>query len=203
MKTHRINSIKTIITVLLVATLLDFTACSRKDKNLTMEKEQTSDLQTNVKPPKINIHTASLLGDLKALNRHIRAGSDLDEKDEYGSTPLIIAATFGRTEVARVLIEAEADLNCKNNDGSTPLHIAAFFCRTEIVRMLLDNGADKNLENNFGSTPLESVAAPFENVKGIYDQFSRDLGPLGLKLDYEYLKATRPRIAEMLNNPSL
>ena len=69
--------------------------------------------------------------------------------------------------------------------------------------MLLDNGADRNLENNFGSTALESVSGPFDNVKVIYDQFSKDLGPLGLKLDYEYIKATRPKIAEMLNNPGL
>ncbi|KPK82640.1 MAG: hypothetical protein AMS27_14435, partial [Bacteroides sp. SM23_62_1] len=162
-----------------------------------------SDSQAKVKPPNMDIHTAALLGDIKAISQHIKAGSDLDEKDEYGSTPLIIAATFGKTEVAEALIGAGADMSCRNNDGSTPLHIAAFFCRTEIVKMLLDNGADRNLENNFGSTPLESVEAPFDNVKGIYDQFTRDLGPLGLKLDYDYIKVTRPLIAEMLNNPGL
>ena len=64
--------------------------------------------------------------------------------------------------------------------------------------MLLDNGADKNLKNNYGSTALESVAAPFSDVKSIYDIFSKDLGPLGLKLDYKQLEMTRPKIAEML-----
>ena len=89
-------------------------------------------------------------------------------------------------------------MNLQNNEGSTPLHTAAFLCRTEIVRMLLDHGADKTLRNVYGSTPLESVAGPFEEVKGIYDVFSRDLGPLGLKLDYRYLEETRPVIADML-----
>jgi ankyrin repeat protein len=198
MKTQKIISIKTVATAMLVATLLTFAACSSRDVKSTKEKGQASDSRTTPKPPKTDIHTASLMGDLKAIQQHIKAGSDLNEKDEYGSTPLIIAATFGKDEIARALIDAGADMNCRNNDGSTPLHVAAFLCRTEIVKMLLENGADKNLQNNFGSTALESVAGPFENVKGVYDQFSKDLGPLGLKLDYQYIKATRPGIAEML-----
>jgi hypothetical protein len=203
MKTQKIISIKTITIVMFVTTLLNIAACGNKDRNSIKDKGQTSESQITVKPPKTDIHTAALMGDLKAIHQHIKAGSDLDEKDEYGSTPLIIAATFGKTEIARALIDAGADVNCRNNDGSTPLHIAAFFCRTEIVRVLLDNGADKNLENNFGSTALESVAGPFDHVEGIYDQFSKDLGTLGLKLDYEYIQETRPRIAEMLSNHSL
>ncbi len=113
-------------------------------------------------------------------------------------TPLISAAVFGKTEIARVLIEAGAEVNLKNNEGSTPLHSAAFLCRLEIVEMLLENGADKDLLNNYGSTAQQSVMAPFSDVKFIYDQFSKDLGPLGFKLDYEYVEATRPKIAELL-----
>ena len=64
--------------------------------------------------------------------------------------------------------------------------------------MLLENDADKELLNNYGSTALQSISAPFADVKFIYDQFSKDLGPLGFKLDYDYVEATRPKIAEML-----
>jgi hypothetical protein len=39
---------------------------------------------------------------------------------------------------------------------------------------------------------------PFENVKGIYDAVGASLKPLGLILDYEQIKAARPKIAEML-----
>jgi len=198
MKTQKINSIKTVTTAMLVVTLLTFTACSGNRTNTTDESETSLDSEVSVKPPAMDIHTASLLGDIETIHQHINAGSNLNEKDDYGSSPLIIAVTFGKTEVAKALIEAGADVNCTNNDGSTPLHTAAFLCRTEIVDALLEKGADKNIKNNFGSTALESVAGPFENVKGIYDQFSKDLGPLGLKLDYEYIELTRPKIAEIL-----
>jgi len=198
MKTQKINSIKTVTTAMLVITLLINAGCGDKQGKSTKEKQKSSVSQTKPKPPGIDIHTATFMGDLEAIEQHIKAGSDLNEKDPYGSSPLITAVVFGKTEVAKALIEAGVDLNSTNNDGSTALHSAAFLCRTELVKALLDNGADKNLKNIYGNTALESVAGPFSNVKGIYDQFSKDLGPLGLKLDYEQLEMTRPKIAEML-----
>jgi hypothetical protein len=148
--------------------------------------------------PGVGIHLAALQGNVAAIRQHIEAGSDLNEKDAYGSTPLIIAATFGKTEVARALIEAGADLNITNNDGGTALHAAAFLCRPEIVKALLENGADKDLRDGFGNTPLEAVAAPFDDVEGVYGSFAAALGPLGLVLDYEQIRMTRPQIAEIL-----
>lgn len=196
MKTQKMNSV-TVVAILFVA-LLSFSACNGKQEGSTKEKSQTAVSETSAKAPEMDIHTAAFLGNLKAIQRHINAGSELNVKDEYGSSPLIIAITFGKTEVAKALIEGGADLNSTNNDGSTSLHIAAFFCRTEIVEALLDKGVDKTVKNNYGSTALESISGPFENVKGIYEQMNKDLGALGLKLDFKQLESTRPIIAEML-----
>ncbi len=148
--------------------------------------------------PSVSLHLAALQGNVEVIRQHVEAGSDLNAKDLYGSTPLIVAAAFGKTEVARALIEAGADLNITNNDGASALHTAAFLCRTEIVEALLEKGANKYLRDNYGNTAAESVADPFDDVKGIYDAFGQALGPLGLELDYEQLRTTRPRIAEML-----
>jgi ankyrin repeat protein len=146
----------------------------------------------------MSLHTAAVQGNVDAVRQHIEAGSDLDQKDGYGSTPLVVAATFGKTEVARALIEAGADLSLTNSEGATPLHVAAFLCRGEIVQALLDAGADKNARDKAGSTALDSVAGPFEQVKGIYDRIGQGLAPLGLRLDYEQIRTTRPQIAAML-----
>jgi hypothetical protein len=149
--------------------------------------------------PSVDIHTAVVTGNKEALLQHIKAGTNIDEKDPFGgSSPLISAAVFGKPEEAKILIDAGADVNFQNNDGSTALHTAAFFCRPEIVKMLLDKGADKNIKNKYGATPYMSVAGSFEESKGAYDMMSKVLGPMGLKLDYAYIEKTRPEIATTL-----
>ncbi len=148
--------------------------------------------------PHVLIQVAAMQGNIDEIRKHIKAGSDLNEIDAYGSTPLIIAITFGKTEVAKALIEAGADLTIGNNEGSAPLHVAAFFCRREIVEALLENGADKDFVNTAGRTALDTVEAPFDDVKAIYDAIRKGLEPLGLRLDYDRIKETRPKIAEML-----
>ena len=155
--------------------------------------------ESGVKTPDVDIHTAVLTGNQEALKQHIAAGTNINEKDPFGgSSPLISAAVFGKTEEAKILIDAGADINFQNNDGSTPLHTAAFFCRPEIVRMLLDKGADKTIKNKFGATPALTVAGSFAESKNVYDMMGKALEPMGLKLDYAYIEKTRPEIAGML-----
>ena len=48
-----------------------------------------------------------------------------------------------------------------------------------------------------GEAPT-TVEAPFEDVKFVYDAVGAALRPLGLILDYDHIKTTRPKIAEML-----
>ena len=199
MKTTHTSFIRIFLALMLAAGTLTFSACNVSKGDRQSEATGAESEQTLVKPPSIDIHTATVLGDLDAIKQHIAAGSDLDQKEPaMGSTPLISAAVFGKTEIARALIEGGADVNIQNNEGSSALHSAAFLCRLEIVEMLLANGAEKEVQNVYGSTPLISVAAPFSQVKEIYDQFSKDLGPLGFKLDYSYVEETRPKIAALL-----
>ena len=66
--------------------------------------------------------------------------------------------------------------------------------------LLLKNGADKNIKNKEGLTALQMVTIPFEDVEGFYDYFKKTFGPLGLVLDKEQIKTTRPVIADILRN---
>ena len=154
--------------------------------------------------PVVGLHEAVIQGDLEVIRQHIKAGSDLDVKESSGgSSPLITASVFGKTEIALTFIEAGADVNFRNNEGSTPLISAAFFCHKEIVEALLANGADATIKNNAGSTALQSVTAPLDEVEGIYNYFRKAFGSMGLVLDNEQLKITRPIIAEMLRNDAM
>ncbi len=194
MKTMNISR-RMIVRTICAATIAVLTACGAKQAD-TKTNDSTA---TTVKAPDIDIHTAVISDNLDAIKQHIAAHSDLNVKDPFGgSSPLISAAVFGKTEAARLLIDAGADLNFQNNDGSTPLHTAAFFCRPEIVKMLIDKGADKSIKNRFGVTARESVMVPFADTKSVYDMMGKALAPMGLKLDYAYIEKTRPVIADML-----
>ncbi len=179
---------KSLNTIILVIFAMVIVACGKNE----------SSEQKVVVTPTVNIHMAALQGNVEAIQQHIAYGSDINQKDDYGSCPLTVATTFGKTEVADLLINAGADLTVKNNDGSTPLHIAAFMCRTDIVKSLLEKGADKTITNNYGHTALQSVSGPFEAARPIYEGLEAGLKPLGLYFDYAHLEKTRPIIAELL-----
>ncbi|HYQ59395.1 MAG TPA: acyltransferase family protein [Draconibacterium sp.] len=168
------------------------------------EEQKTETTETNTAPQSGNsIHAAVIAGDLETVKRIIESGADLNEKEPAGgSSPLMTACVFGKTEIAKVLIDAGADLNVINNDGSTALHTAAFFCRTEIVKALLNKGIDTSVVNNSGATAAQSVMAPFEAVKEIYEYFAKVYEPLGLQLDLNRIEKTRPVIAEIISTNS-
>lgn len=198
MRTQKINLTNFVTVGLLIFTVFINVSCKEQNEKPNRYQKETIKSKLEVKAPAEDITTATFLGNLKTVQQHINAGTDLNKKDDYGSTPLIISATFGKTDVAKALINGGADLNLTGADGSTALHTSAFYCRTKIVEALINAGADKNLKNNYGSTALESVLAPFEKVKPIYEQLNKDLGPFGLKLNYEHLEKTRPSIANLL-----
>ncbi len=183
-----------IIAVLAIVFLI-LASCGNQDES----SDQSAESQTTVSAPKVDLHTAVALNKLDAIRLHVDAGSDLNVLEpSRASTPLITAIALGRSEAAQILIDGGANLNYQNNDGSTALHTAAFFCHEDIVRILLEKNADKSIKNNRGRTAYETVSAPFENVKPVYDAIGSALKPAGVVLDYEQIKATRPIIAEML-----
>lgn len=189
MKTQKINFMKALSFTVLVFILLPACTQPGKDNEAGIKAEK----------PKMDIHAAIISGNLEVVKQHVEAGSDINQKEPMsGSTPLISASTFGKTEIAKALMDAGADLSIKNNDGATALHVAAFFCRVEIVQMLIDANADKTIRNNFGATPRESVMGDFAEIKPIYGMMQEQLAPLGLNLDMEELEKTRPVVAMML-----
>lgn len=197
-KTIKMNSLK-ILTNMSLLLLLLTTACGQSGNKSKTEANNTTETESAVATPEIDLQTAVLSGNLEAVKQHIEAGTDLNKKDAMsGSTFLITAASFGKIEIAKALINAGADLSSKNNDGSTALHVASFFCRVEIVQALIDAKADRSILNNFGATPRETVIGSFEEIKPIYEMLQQQLGPLGLQIDLTEIENTRPVIAIML-----
>ena len=64
------------------------------------------------------------------------AGSSVDQANENGATPLLIASENGHVEVVRVLVEAGASVDQADKDGATPLSRASANGHDEVVREL-------------------------------------------------------------------
>ncbi|KAL9079054.1 MAG: hypothetical protein Q9157_002022 [Trypethelium eluteriae] len=72
-----------------------------------------------------------------------------------GSRPLHLAAEFGKTDVANLLIELGAKLEATCSAGWRPLHHAAFNGDAELVQKLLNAGASPDSRTNQNKTALE------------------------------------------------
>ena len=78
------------------------------------------------KAPDISIHDAARKGNIEAVRKHLSAGTNVNEKDNIGNTPLHLAAGFGQTEIIVLLITKGADVNAKTAIGFTPLDASGF-----------------------------------------------------------------------------
>lgn len=101
--------------------------------------EQGADVNFNYRGGFNGLHIADTLTMVELLigkNANIHAGNDEQ------STPLHIAASNGRTQIAETLVRHGAFINAVNNLGSTALHVAANYNESEVIDKLIELGAD-------------------------------------------------------------
>ncbi|KAH9055254.1 hypothetical protein EDB87DRAFT_1834354 [Lactarius vividus] len=83
-------------------------------------------------------------------------GADVNVKDNEDATPLHLASSEGKTEVARLLLDHGADVDAKNKEYMTSLHMASSKQNTGgVVRLLLDHGANVDAEDMLGRSPFQ------------------------------------------------
>ena len=85
--------------------------------------------------------------------------SQLDRANAEGSTPLIEAASAGRSEVAKWLVGAGADVGVVNKRGETALSAAAFNADAELASLLLTHKARPDTVDVTGKGVMVYAAA--------------------------------------------
>ena len=79
-------------------------------------------------------------------------GADVNAKDEFDQTPLLIAVSFGHLDQCKLLLENGASVNEMVFGGFTPLHTASCMGFKNICELLISYGADVNSGRDL--TPL-------------------------------------------------
>lgn len=81
-------------------------------------------------------------GDVVAVRAILDRGVDINGRDRYGQTGLMLAARAGHRDVVEALIERRADLNVTAKFGLSALMLAVVAGHAQIARILARAGAD-------------------------------------------------------------
>lgn len=120
------------------------------------------------------LHAAVKRGDLAALKALLEADRTLanarSETDARGTYPLHVAAEFGQTAAARLLLRYGADMSLLDvENDAIALGWAAFFGRPAVVAVLLAAGSAASQRNKHGLTPLGCAVG---GTQGRWQKFS-------------------------------
>jgi len=106
------------------------------------------------------LHWAVYQGDAQQVRSLIKAGADVNARNDYGATPLTEAAENGDPDIIEQLLKAGADPESSNDDGQTALMILARTSNIAAADPLLRHRANVNaMEKWRGQTALMWAAA--------------------------------------------
>jgi hypothetical protein len=93
----------------------------------------------------------------------VEQGADLQQKDDYGDSPLHQRAMSRRSSI-KVLLDLGADITASTKRSGTPLHVAARYHNVPNAKLLLQYGSNINEKDSSDMTPLELALANCSNI---------------------------------------
>lgn len=86
--------------------------------------------------------------DTQTVRTLLAQGTEIDSRDRYGQTALMLAAHAGQREIVETLIAHRADLNVTAKFGLSALMLAIVAGHEEIAILLVQSGADLMLRGS-------------------------------------------------------
>ena len=114
---------------------------------------------------------AARAADAAAVERLLKNGADVDQRQPDGATALHWAAFRDDRQIAGLLLAAGADVDAANELGATPLWLAAENGSAAMIERLLAAGANADAALPEGETPVmtASRAGTAEGVQALLD----------------------------------
>ena len=108
-------------------------------------------------------------GDVQIVLDLLERGADVDARDRYGQTGLMLAAHAGHREVVETLIAHRAKLNVTAKFGLSALMLALVAGHEEVARVLAKAGADLSLRGTGAPGFADKTAYDLAAERGILE----------------------------------
>lgn len=113
--------------------------------------------ETNLQDGWTALHWAAFCGNKKIAEFLVSQNADLNVSDWSGKTPLLIAVSYGSSEIAKIFLKNGALLKGEKSNA-TAIHLAVALKNVEILKTLLESKVDVNTKDRFERTPLHWAA---------------------------------------------
>lgn len=126
---------------------------------IEITKANSSNATKTLSPNEYSLYKAAYLGREGKIKRLIENGTNVNVKSPNSKrTPLHIAVSKGRIEIAKVLCNAGADINAKTDKGETPLALAIEVKKPDLIDYLKSKGAKVTQEMlNKASSSIKAI----------------------------------------------
>lgn len=108
-------------------------------------------------------------GDAQTVCALLAQGADVDARDHYGQTALMLAAHAGHREVVETLIAHRASLNITAKFGLSALMLSIVAGHAAIARILADAGADLSLRGCGAPGFADKTAYDLATARGMHE----------------------------------
>lgn len=122
-------------------------------------------------------HDAVVRGDVEGLRALLASGGDVDARDRYGQTALMLAAHHGHADVLETLLAHGADPDVTAKYGLSALMLAVVAGHEASARVLARAGADLTLRGSGAPGFAGKTASDLAAARGL-EALARDLAPV-------------------------
>jgi len=150
----------------------------------------------------IHINEVIKYNDRESMKAAVKDGLDLDQKDKFYKTPLMMACLEGNLQMARYLVSHGANVNEMDSFKWTALHFACHSGQKDLVELLINNGAQMDTQSINGGTPIMRAiesskcdVVQFMIDNGAKIQLENKKGSTALDIAFAYAD---PRIIEIV-----
>ncbi|HSE59163.1 MAG TPA: ankyrin repeat domain-containing protein [Nitrospiraceae bacterium] len=106
-------------------------------------------------------------GDVEVVRDLLLRGIEVDARDRYGQTGLMLAAQAGQRQLVETLIAHRANLNVTAKYGLTALMLAVIAGHEDVARLLARAGADLSIRGTGAPGFYNKTASDLAAARGL------------------------------------